>query len=122
MKALITVLVCLVAAVLFWLLRKPRAIDQSLASYAGKIEDYRGDKKLIVAFTAPWASVWKLTEAELGKLDRTRFELCIVDAAVDREIVKTLRIDFFPTVARVENGKTTKRIQNLTKIDQLKDW
>ena len=51
----------------FFLTRKPRPVDHSLATYTGKIEDYRGKKKLLVVFTASWASVWKVTAGGASK-------------------------------------------------------
>ena len=99
-----------------------KKVDKSLATYGCEIAEYRGGKKLVVAFTASWASFWKLTEHELAKLDKTRFDLCILDEATDRDQIRKFGIDFLPTVALVEDGKLTKRIQNLASIDQLKDW
>jgi thioredoxin-like negative regulator of GroEL len=99
-----------------------KKIDKSLATYSGEVVDYRGSKKLVVAFTASWASFWKLTEQELAKLDKSRFELCILDENIDREQIRKFGIDFLPTVALVENGKITKRVRNLASIDQIKDW
>ncbi|MHC4716696.1 MAG: YbbN family protein [Planctomycetota bacterium] len=84
--------------------------------------DYPGEKKLIVAFTASWASVWPLTEQELRKLDRTKFDLCILDPATDQDQIRSFGVSFFPTVALIEDGKITKRVQNLTSIGQLRDW
>lgn len=106
------------------LLRKPSVVNKSLATYTGKIEDYRGGKKLLVAFTASWASVSKITLEELKKLDLSRFDLCILDDddAVDQPEIKRLGIDFLPTIALVEDGKLTKRVQNMMSIEQIKDW
>jgi len=111
-----------VGIVVFLLLRKPSPVDKSLATYTGRVEDYRGSKKLIVAFTASWASVWKLTAAELKKLDFSRFDLCVLDDALDHPEIKRHGIDFLPTVALVEGGQLTKRVQNMTSIEQIKDW
>jgi hypothetical protein len=113
---------CIVAVIAFLVLRKPKLVDKSFATYAGAIGDYRGGKKLIVAFTASWASVWAVTAPELRKLDTQKFDLCILDASVDRDEVRRFGITFLPTVALVEDGKITKRVQNLTSIDQLRDW
>ena len=77
---------------------------------------------MIVVFTASWASVWKVTSKELRNLDFGRFDLHIVDDAVDRPVIKRFGITLLPTVARVENGHITKSIPNLLSIDQLKDW
>ena len=115
------VLVLLV--ILFYLfIRKPKPVDKSLATYAGRIEDYQGDKKLIVVFTASWASVWKVTVEALRKLDFARFDLHILDDATDRPEIKRHGITLLPTVALVENGRMTKSIPNMTSIDQIKDW
>jgi thioredoxin-like negative regulator of GroEL len=99
-----------------------KKIDKSLATYSGEVSAYSGSKKLVVAFTASWASFWKLSEQELRKLDKTRFDLCILDADHDREQVRKFGVDLLPTVALIEDGKITKRVQNLASIDQLKDW
>lgn len=50
--------------------------------------------------------------------------LCVlaVIASVDREEVRRFGVTFLPTVALVEDGKIAKRVQNLTSIDQLRDW
>jgi hypothetical protein len=108
--------------VVFIIQRKPKLVDKSLATYVGKPEDYHGEKKLIVAFTAAWTGVWKLTEGELKKLDYSRYDLCILDTSVERSEIQRYKIDFFPTVALFENGTITKRVQNMTSIDQIKDW
>jgi hypothetical protein len=113
---------CAIGVVVFFLNRKPTLVDKSLATYSGKLEDYRGGKKLIVVFTAAWASTWKLTEAELKKLDISQYDLCIFDDAVDRSEIRRYKIDFLPTVTLVENGTITKRVQNMTSIEQIKDW
>lgn len=99
-----------------------KKVDKSLATYSGEVTGYRGGKKLVVAFTASWASSWKLTEGELAKLDKTRFDLCIIDEATDREQIRKFGVDLLPTVALVEDGKIAKRVQNLVSIDQLKAW
>ncbi|MEI7730764.1 MAG: hypothetical protein WCO56_14420 [Verrucomicrobiota bacterium] len=121
-KLLIIGILFAVGIVVFLLFRKPKLVDKSAATYTGRIEDYRGNKRLIVVFTASWASVWKLTEETLKSLDFTRFDLCILDDAVDRQEIRRHGITLLPTVALVEAGHLTKRIQNMTSIEQLKDW
>ncbi len=113
---------CVVSMVLFLVLRKPKPVDKSFATYTGAVGDYRGGKKLVVAFTASWAGVWAVSAPELRKLDTQKFDLCILDATVDRDEVRRFGITFLPTIALVEDGKITKRVQNLTSIEQLKDW
>jgi len=113
---------CVVVVLALLVLRQPKPVDKSFATYTGGIGGYRGGKKLIVAFTASWASVWAVTAPELRKLDTQKFDLCILDASVDRDEVRRFGITFLPTVALVEDGKITKRVQNLTSIDQLRDW
>lgn len=121
MKALVLILLgTALAAVL--VACSAKKIDKSLATYRGDVGAYTGSKKLVVAFTASWASFWRVTEQELAKLDKTRFDLCILDADVDREQIRKFGVDFLPTVALVQDGQITKRIQNLANIDQLKDW
>jgi hypothetical protein len=120
--AIIILVVCVILGVLFLVLRKPKVVDKSFATYAGPIAEYRGNKKLVVAFTASWASFWKVTASELQKLDKARFDLCILDMTVDGAEVRRFGITFLPTVALVENGVITKRAQNVASIEQLKDW
>jgi thioredoxin-like negative regulator of GroEL len=123
MKLIILLLVVGVAVlVLFILLRKPVPVDCSIATYVGPISEYKGNKKLVVAFTASWASMWKLTAEELKKLDKERFDLAILDQATHKTEIKRFGIAFLPSVALVENGKIVKSIQNLSSIEQIKDW
>ena len=124
MKILIITLgdVVVLAFLVFLFTRKAKPVDKSLATYTGTIEGYRGDKKLVVVFTASWASVWKVTSEELRKLDFARFDLRIIDDSTDRPEIKRHGIILLPTVALVENGRITKSIPNLASIDQIKDW
>ena len=112
----------LLAFLALLLTRKSKPVDTSLATYTGRIEDYRGDKKLVVVFTASWASVWKVTVEELRKLDFARFDLRIIDESTEHPEIKRHGITLLPTVALVENGRITKSIPNLTCINQIKDW
>ena len=114
--------VALLAFLALLLTRKSKPVDTSLATYTGRIEDYRGDKKLVVVFTASWASVWKVTVEELRKLDFARFDLRIIDESTEHPEIKRHGITLLPTVALVENGRITKSIPNLTRINQIKDW
>jgi hypothetical protein len=93
-----------------------------MATYRGPISEYAGSKKLVVAFTASWASAWMLSGEELKKIDRERFDLVILDDAVDHAEIQTFGVDFLPTVALIEGGRITRRVQNLTSIDQIRDW
>ena len=124
MKILIIVLgvLMLLVFVYFAFIRKPNRVEKSLATYDGNIEDYRGNKKLIVVFTASWASVWKVTAEELQRLDFDRFDLSIIDDATERSEIKRHDITVLPTVALVENGRIAKSIPNLTSISQVEDW
>jgi hypothetical protein len=124
MKILIITLGVLVlfGFLIFLFTRKPKPVDMSLATYTGKIEDYRGDKKLVVVFTASWASIWKVTVEALRKLDFARFDLRIIDDATERSEIKRHGITLLPTVALIESGRITKSIPNMTSIDQMKDW
>jgi hypothetical protein len=124
MKILIIALgfLVLLAFLVFLFTKKSKPVDKSLSTYSGRIEDYRGDKKLVVVFTASWASVWKVTVEELRKLDFARFDLCIIDDSTNLAEIKRHGITLLPTVALVESGRITKSIPNLTSIDQIKDW
>lgn len=123
MKVLgIVLAVAVLAAVVFFALRKPAPVDRSAATYTGPIGDYKGGKRLIIVFTASWASFWKLTAEEIKKIDRERFDVAILDQATDQAQIRQFGITFLPTVALFENGQLTKRVQNLTSIDQIKDW
>ena len=120
--AIAIAVLCAVGVVLFLVLRRPKPVDKSWATYTGPVADYQGGKKLVVVFTASWASVWPITERELKKLDREKFDLCILDTSVDRDEVRRFGITFFPTVALVEKGTIVKSVRNLTAFDQLEDW
>lgn len=125
MKMLLIIGVLAILAVLalvtFLALKKPKPVDKSLATYTGKIEDYSGSKRLIVVFTASWASVWKVTAEALKQVDRARFDLSIVDDT-DRATINKYGVTILPTVALIQNGRITKSVPNLTTIDQIKDW
>lgn len=110
------------ACVTFLFIKKPRPVDKSLATYSGRIEDYQGNKKLVVAFTASWASVWMLTEEQLKKLDFNRFDLRIIDDSIEPAEARRHGITLLPTVVLVESGRISKSIPNLTSIDQIRDW
>ena len=120
--ALIIAAACLLGVVAFFLLRKPKLVDKSFATYGGRVADYKGKKKLVVAFTVTWASFWVVTASELKKLDTQKFDLCILDATVDQSEIRSFGITFFPTVALVEDGKILKSVQNLNSIELLKGW
>ena len=121
MKYIIIALVLLAVASGVFISRKPKLVDKSLATYTGPTSDYAGNKKLVVAFTASWASFWKITEEELAKIDLSTFDLSIKDQEIDKDEIQKFGIKFLPTVLVIENGKITKQIQNLSKIEQLKE-
>jgi thioredoxin-like negative regulator of GroEL len=122
MKIYIVIVIVLIAIVGLILSRRTKSVDKSFATYKGNVANYDGKKKLIVVFTASWASAWKLTEQELKKLDFTKFDLCILDQSVDKDEIRKYGIDFLPTVALFEKGKIVKKVQNLSNIEQIKDW
>ncbi len=117
-------IVLVLIGVAYLALNKPKLVDKSNQTYTGKVSEYRGDKKLLVAFTASWASVWMLTNEELKKLDATKYDLLIFDEGIeaDRQEIKRFGIDFLPTVALIESGKIIKKAQNLSDISQLTNW
>ena len=117
-----SLLIVVIGIIVYAMVRKPRLVDKSLATFHGHIRDYHGDKRLVVAFTASWASVWIATCEELRKLDRDKFDLCILDGAVDSDEISQWGVRFFPTVALVQDGEIIDQVQNLTNIDQLADW
>ena len=119
---IVIAVIVLVGAVVFFATRKPKPVDKSIATYHRPVAEYSGGKKLIVAFTASWASVWQVTAVELAKLDHEKYDVCILDDAVDHEELAAFGIKFLPTVALVENGKIIKSVQNMMSIDQLKEW
>ena len=104
------------------ILGKSKPVDKSGQTYSGKINDYSGNKKLIVAFTASWASVWIVTGEEIKKIDKDRFDLLILDSDVDKDEFVKFKISHLPTVALFENGVIIKKYQNLMNIDQITDW
>jgi hypothetical protein len=122
MKRIVAVVAALALVVVASGCSKSGPVDKSMATYRGPIAEYRGSKRLVAAFTASWAPVWAVTHEELKKLDRERFDLMILDDAVDRSEIRRYGVDFLPTIALVEGGRITQRVQNLTSIDQIKDW
>ena len=123
MKYIIIIAALVVVAIIYFAFSgSKKLIDKSIQTYSGKISDYKGNKKLIVAFTASWASVWVATSEEMKKIDREKFDLLILDAEIDANEIKEYNVDFFPTVAFIENGKISNRVQNLMSIKQIDGW
>src|SRR4051812_8479196 len=123
MKYIIATLAIVVGIGIIVLACRPKkVVDRSMQTNAGSIEGYRGNKKLLVAFTASWASVWAATKEELRKIDHAKYDLAVVDVGTDRDAVSKWGIDILPTVALVEDGKIVKKQPNLMDIKQIEAW
>ena len=98
---------------------KDKRLDQSTETYGGHPLAYNGEKELVVISGADYASITKFSISEVEKLDRKAYEISILDANIDMEIIRDLKMTHLPTVCVFKNGKEIKRIQNLTDIDQI---
>ncbi len=114
------VVVLVLAAVSYFSLRGPsEPIPEVYASYTGRPEDYSGDKILLVAVYADWASVWRMTAQVLSELDPDKYDIQLIDANSNPEMVKSLGADIIPTVIVFQNGKETGKHPNLTSAEDL---
>jgi hypothetical protein len=118
--ALIVVGIVAVAAIIWFLARRPRELAVELSpTYDGPIDQYRGGKTLLVAVHAPWASVWRATAGALTKVDRALYDIKLIDADRDKQTVRDLGVDIIPTVIVYKNGHEVARRPNMMSIDQL---
>jgi hypothetical protein len=71
--ALLILAVLVVVAIAYYLMRKPsEPIPEVVSTYEGRPEEHTGDKILLVAVYAKWASVWRATAEVLSGLDTSR--------------------------------------------------
>lgn len=116
---LIVAAVGILLAVGWLLIRRPKYEPTIESTYQGEPMEYQGEKTLIVAVYAPWAGVWNVTEAELAKLDKTRYDLALISADNEKERVRSLQVEIVPTVLVIRDGKILKRLPNLMSLDQI---
>jgi hypothetical protein len=121
MKYVVAVIAIVLVAVLVWYFtRKPRASAVPLApSYDGAIKDYVGGRTLLVAVHAPWASVWPATADALSNVDRSQYDLKLVDADQNKALVQELDVKIVPTVIVYRDGREVARLPNMMSLDQL---
>ena len=120
MKPILIILGIIVLAAFLWIITRDSSYQPSLQStYDGDPFAYDGNKTLVVAVYAPWASVWKVTESELAKLNLQRYDLRLVSADSERELARRLGTNIVPTVFVFRDGKTLQSFPNLMRIDEL---
>lgn len=100
-------------------LGKPRAVPLPPTTYDGPVEQYRGGKTLLVAVYAPWASVWQVTADVLSKIDKSQYDLMLVNVDHKHPVAEQMGVDIIPTVIAYRDGKELVRIPNLMSLDQL---
>ena len=113
------VLLAIVAIAWWATMGKTRAVPLPPVTYDGPTDQYRGGKTLLVAVYAPWASVWKVTAEVLAQIDRSRFDLKLINVDHKHASAEQLGVDIIPTVIAYRDGKELVRIPNLMSMDQL---
>lgn len=121
MKFVFMALLLIAVAVIVWFLtRKPRESAVAVTStYDGPIDRYSGDKTLLVAIHARWASVWPATADALSKVDIAKYDIKLIDADQNKEAVHDLGVKIIPTVIVYNSGKEVTRLPNMMSLDQL---
>jgi hypothetical protein len=121
MKYALLILAVLTIALIIWLMtRKPRESTVAITpTYDGPIDQYTGSKTLLVAVHARWASVWPATADALSKIDRTKYDLKLIDADQNKQTVHDLAVKIIPTVIVYRDGKELTRLPNMMSLDQL---
>jgi thioredoxin-like negative regulator of GroEL len=90
-----------------------------VSSYGGVIEDYQGEKTLLVVVKAKWASVWRATGDVLSGLDRAEYDFVIIDADDNPDKVRELGVTIIPTVIVYQDNKEVTRLPNMMSAEQL---
>jgi thioredoxin-like negative regulator of GroEL len=121
MKYVLIALALVVVAVIVWFAtRKPRESAVAVTpTYDGPIEQYSGGKTLLVAVHARWASVWPATADALSKVDRAKYDIKLIDADQNKQVVQDLAVKIIPTVLVYRDGKEVTRLSNMMSLDQL---
>ena len=120
MKIPFVLLGIVILLALAWIVTRRSNYQPSIQpTFTGDPFSYEGDKKLIVAVYASWAPVWKATEAELAKLDLSKYDLRLVSADHETGLSKRLGTKIVPTVFLFEDGKIVKTLPNLMQINEL---
>lgn len=117
----IEALILLAVIVIAWLATrgKGRVVPLPTATYDGLIEQYQGGKTLLVAVYAPWASVWQVTADVLSKIDRSTYDLKLVNVDHKHPVVEQMGVDIIPTVIAYRAGREIVRLPNLMSLEQL---
>lgn len=105
--------------IVFTLTRKSESIPKVNATYNGLPEDHRGEKTLLVAVHAKWASVWLVTAGVLANLDSDKYDIMLINADDSHDAVKSLGVEIIPTVIVYQHGKEIARLPNMMNADQL---
>ena len=116
---LIAVALLVVGLIAFVMTRKPEPITEVVATYDGNPEEYNGNKTLLVAVHAKWASVWRATAEVLANLDTEQYDIKLLNADEDRDAVKALGVDIIPTVIVFKDGAEIARLPNMMNANQL---
>jgi hypothetical protein len=120
MKPLLVLIGLVILIAIVWVVLKRKPYEPTIQStYQGEPSDYRGGKTLLVAVYAPWAPVWQATEAELAKVDKSKYDILLVSADREKDKVRTLGVNIVPTVLVIQDGKTIKTLPNMMSIDQI---
>jgi len=120
MKTALVFLGIAVLVALAWAITRRSTYQPSIPStYSGDPFAYDGDKTLVVAVYAPWASVWKVTESELAKLDLSKHDLRLVSADSERELSKRLGTKIVPTVFVFRDGQVVQMLPNMMRLQDL---
>ena len=121
MKKFLILLAIVALGAFIWKVSRKSSYEPSLQpTYRGDPFAYAGNKTLVVAVYAGWASVWTAaTESELAKLDMEKYDLCLVSADNDREMTKRLGADIVPTVFVFRDGKVAESFPNLMSVEAI---
>jgi len=117
--ALILLAIAVLIALAWAFLRKSNYEPAIPSTYTGDPFAYDGNKTLVVAVYAPWASVWRATEPELAKLDLSKYDLRLVSADREAELARRFGGTIVPTVYVFQNGKIVKTLPNLMRIEDV---
>lgn len=116
----IAIALVMVAVLAWYFTRKPsEPVATVVPTFDGPIEQYNGGKTLLVAVHADWASVWRATAEALSKVDRERYDIKLIDADHNRQMVRDMGVTMVPMVIVFRDGKEVARLPNMMSLDQL---
>lgn len=84
--------------------------------------EYRGDRPLVIAVWATWASVWSSTLEAITQVKDEfagRCEFCFVEAT-GNDVAAEYQVEIVPTVIVRHKGKEVARLVNLMDADELR--